>query len=141
MNLYLTRLSFRDDGVWGELFDDGNNRVALTLEHSYPAEAGNGSYTAKLQPGTYTCKRGIHKLANLIPFETFEIEGVKRHDNILFHPGNYNKDSHGCVLLGTSIARIGKSKDEMLTASKAAFDKFMNLQKNINEFTLTVSNQ
>lgn len=138
MNLKLLRSRQQDDGIWGELLDENNHRIAFTLEHSYISEAGDGSYTAKLQPGTYACRRGIHKLANLIPFETFEIEGVKGHDNILFHPGNYNKDSHGCVLLGTTITRIGNSKDEMLTASKAAFAKFMALQKNINEFKLTV---
>lgn len=138
MNLKLIREEFRDDGVFGELVDENDRRVAVTLERAYLSGNGNGSYTAKLKPGTYTCVRGTHKLTNMIPFTTFEVEGVKGHDNILFHPGNYNKDSSGCVLVGTARTRIGNSKDEMITASKAAFNRFMTIQKDVNTFILTV---
>lgn len=139
MNLILTHISKDHDGVFGILTDEVGQEIAMCLEHAYDAGLGNGSYTAKLNPGVYKCVRGTHKLHDGIPFETFEIEGVTGHDNILFHVGNYNTDSEGCVLLGRRIvANPDKPTENMITSSRNTFLKFMDLQRNVNEFTLTV---
>ncbi len=138
MDLKLTRLHFRDDGIYGHLtsITGAYLSIGITLEHSYDSGLGNGSYTAKLKPGTYICVRGVHKLHNNVPFETFEVEGVEGHDNILFHVGNFNKDSEGCILIGRSI----DLDDSMITGSKVTFKGFMDLQKDVDKFTLTVVN-
>ncbi len=75
----------------------------------------------------------MHRLHGMTEdFETFEIRGVPGHTGILFHWGNYNQDSDGCVLLGS--ARNG----DMIVNSREEFANFMELQKGINNFELVV---
>lgn len=134
MNLTLTRNKFRPDGVFSTLTNDLGEVVAFTLEHSY-------DNLPKLQPGAYTCVRGQHQLHHMTaPFETFEIKGVIGHSNILFHWGNYNADSDGCVLLGEKVVPAAKAANAalMVTNSKVTFAKFMELQQGVDSFTLSV---
>ncbi len=131
----LTRLQFRPDGIFGELHDDKGTLLAYTLEHAY--KLALGGWLPKLPNGKFICIRGTHKLHNNIPFETFEITGVKGHDNILFHAGNFNKDSEGCVLLGNSIVSQ-QNGTEMVVNSKVTFNKFMGGLVGVKEFMLTV---
>lgn len=154
MNLTLKRFDYGKDGIFGELLDDTGRHVCYTLEHAYPkttleqtSPTTNSQITRhypKMDAGTYTCNRGQHRLAsNMKWFETFEIEKVPRHFDILFHKGNYNEDSAGCVLVGTSIQDYndpGHGHGKMLASSKIAFEKFLALQSGINSFTLTVTN-
>lgn len=120
-----------EDGVFGNLFDEAGP-ICATLEHSYP---DGGGYSAKIPPGSYLCRRGFHQLANGAPFETFEVTGVTGHTGIVFHWGNYNKDSSGCILLGE------KRLPTMLLYSKRAFAAFMFRLRGIDEFELTVENE
>lgn len=138
MNLKLTRVVFDSHGIFGTLTDHDDIAIAVTLEHSYDAKLGNGSYAPKLPNGEYKCLRGTHQLHNAPPFETFEITGVPGHTGILFHAGNFNEDSEGCVLLGRRIVPNPSGDGDMITSSKNSFLKFMDLQDGINEFTLTV---
>lgn len=125
MNLHLIRKEFRLYGIFGELRDDQNNLVAVTLEHSYEDKP-------KLPSGNYSCVRGMHQLSNKPPFETFEITGVPGHTGILFHKGNSNNDSEGCVLLGSSLGT------GCILDSKIAFDNFLELQSGKQTFSLVV---
>lgn len=130
MNLKLIRKERRADGIFSELFDDQNQRIACTLEHSYDNEP-------KIPNGEFVCRRGEHKLHGMDhTFTTFEITGVEGHDNLLFHWGNFNKDSEGCVLLGEAFAQ--KGSEEMITNSKTTFSKFMSLLNGFGEFILSV---
>lgn len=137
MNLTLDRCMFEKDGIFGVLRDESDNVIAVALEHAYPKDS---RFLPKLPDGTYTCKRGMHRLHGMTnAFETFEICGVPGHTNILFHWGNYNKDSEGCVLLGRRVVQNPDSpKEQMITSSKNTFLKFMDIQKGINQFTLIV---
>src|ERR1017187_591661 len=123
MDVTLFRTEFGPNGVFSNLFEPDNDRIASCLEHSYQNEAG--LWLSKIPPGAYTCQRGTHQLANAIPFVTFEIMGVPGHTGLLFHAGNFEDASEGCVLLG----QIRKG-NEMIN-SRAAFDNFMLLQNNI----------
>jgi hypothetical protein len=138
MNITLNRTEYREDGIFGELLDENNYSFCATLEHSYLQD--DGSYAPKIPPGTYNCVRGTHQLAHMAnPFETFEVQNVPGHTNILFHAGNYNDDSEGCVLLGTKIGTsVTNPPAQMLLNSKVAFQNFLALQNGINEFTLEV---
>lgn len=132
MDLTLTRQDNNQNGIFSVLSDSSGNIISHTLEHSYTGEDGS-SYIPKIPDGTYTCVRGPHRLNGMTDdFITFEITGVSGHSNLLFHWGNYNRDSEGCVLLGES--RVG----DMVTNSRITFNKFIDLQKNINEFILVV---
>lgn len=137
MRFTLKRTKFEADGIFGNLHNETGAIVAITLEHAYDSGLGNGSFDSKLQPGIYECNRGIHRLHDGIPFETFEVNGVKGHDNILFHVGNYNKDSEGCILMGQARA-LTPAKDYMITGSKYTFTKFMESLKGVDKFTLIV---
>lgn len=130
MNLSLIRTAFRIDGIFGELRDDSDTELFITLEHSY-------DLVPKIPDGVYKCIRGIHQLEHMAdPFETFEITEVPNHTEILFHVGNANVDSAGCVLLGMTFAQVGGA--QWITQSQHSFERFMILQTDCDEFELTV---
>lgn len=124
-SLSLTRTRFDHDGIFGEL-KDGDKHVCYTLEHSFDCEPA-------VPAGTYTCRRGTHHLGGMANnFITFEVQNVPGHTGILFHTGNTNRDSEGCILLGQSV------KGSVLLNSRPAFATFMELLERLPEFTLTV---
>lgn len=126
----LIRTDFKSDGILGTLYDEGEFPIAVTLEHAF-------NRLPKLSAGTYRCQRGIHSLhSSPEPFETFEILNVPNHTGILFHAGNYNDDSNGCVLLGRVV--IGSGKGTMITSSRDTFNRFMLDLEGIDTFSLTV---
>jgi hypothetical protein len=129
MTLKLIRQEFREDGIFSELRDESGKVLAHTLEHSY-------NCMPKLYDGEFTCVRGIHRLHNLVPFETFMVSDVKGHAGILMHPGNWNKDSDGCILVGLGIAQ--SNQGQMLTQSLQAFTEIMDLLKGLDSFILIV---
>jgi Family of unknown function (DUF5675) len=126
----LIRNAFHDDGILGVLLDDDGDQLAVTLEHSF-----NGR--PKLPAGTYHCRRGVHQLHSIpTPFETFEVMDVPDHTGILFHAGNWNEDSNGCILLGRVCT--DSSKGCMVTTSQLTFLHFMNALADRDTFTLIV---
>lgn len=137
MKLVLTRTAREYRGVFGTLVSDDVSFKCVTLEHAYPVFDGN--FASKIAKGEYTCVRGMHRLEGMKDsFETFEITGVPGHSDLLYHWGNYNKDSSGCVLLGDAIVEdYGNIK--MITNSRDTFAKFMALMTGINSFQLIVS--
>jgi hypothetical protein len=137
MILRLERSYFGHDGIVGFLVNNELDDFCVTLEHAYDSGHGDGSYCPKLPEGTYECQLGTHRLHDGIPFQTYEILGVTGHDNILFHAGNYNKDSDGCVLVGEKQV-LQQNGDIMVTNSRETFKKFMEYLKNVEKFTLIV---
>lgn len=137
MDMILKRTSKRQDGILGELqSDDIVSFKCATLEHAYTDE--QGGWEPKIPEGFYKCVRGMHQLVKSAhPFETFEITDVPEHTKILFHVGNFNNDSEGCVLLGEKMIIEGKTP-LMIANSKVTFEKFMNMQHGVEEFNLTV---
>lgn len=126
----MKRQSSNSWGIVSTLTKD-SDIVFTTLEHAY--QNPDKSYSPKIPHGTYTCVRGMHQLAHMAhPFETFEITGIVGHTNILFHVGNFNADSEGCVLLGQGLG------NQMIIGSKVAFDTFMASLSGVDSFTLEV---
>jgi hypothetical protein len=138
MKLTLKRNQYRSDGIYGELLDDRGSHLWVTLEHAYQVSDTPRLFQPKVLGGSYDCVRGEHRLASMEnPFITFEITGVEGHTDILFHMGNYNEDSHGCVLLGRQIGnRMNGGK--MITDSKRSFEAFMTMLDGLDSFTLEV---
>lgn len=128
--MILERRAFTATGVFGSLLNDMGLWLFSTLEHAYEQL---DEYVPKLGNGKYICVRGMHQLEGMKdPFETFEVTNVPGHTGILFHQGNYNRDSNGCILLGDG------STGNSVTNSRMAFNSFMNILKGIDSFTLTV---
>lgn len=128
---------FRPDGIFGAFqFAGDPGPFMVTLSHAYKQQ--DGSYLPIVMPGAYTCVRGTHALEDGVPFETFEIKGVLGHSGLLFHNGNFNKDSKGCVLCGENIRSYDAEADQMVTNSRATFAAFMDRLKGVDSFNLQV---
>ena len=129
MNLKLVRKDCQSDGIFGELLNEAGEKLFVTLEHSFECKP-------KIPDGLYTCRLGKHRLHGMTEdFETFEIVRVPGHTGLLFHWGNFNHDSDGCVLIGAD--RIG----DMITRSRESFSEFMQMLSGVDEFQLKVSSQ
>lgn len=128
----LSRMVYMQSGVFGTL-SDNDTFFVKTLEHAY-SDPNSSNYSPKIPPGVYTCVRGQHQLAGmLLPFETFEVTNVPGHTGILFHSGNTNADSSGCILLG-----LHQNGNFSLLESRAAFQEFMKYLDGVESFELTV---
>lgn len=143
VSMTLTRTQNQEDGILGTLKGNDLGFHCVTLEHAYATleyahgGASNG-FLPKLPTGTYTCVRGPHRLHGMTDdFTTFEITNVPGHTNILFHWGNYNRDSEGCVLLGDKMSSTDNG-EAMITSSRLTFSEFMRYLDGVNEFILTV---
>jgi hypothetical protein len=136
--LILKRVSSDEDGTYGVLLL--NERIiALTLEDSWKDNRRNvscipeGSYLCRL---TYSPKFG----------KTYEVLDVPNRSNIIFHWGNTEKDTEGCILLGlipsTLIAvddDTGKlERQPAVLNSKVAFSRFMKLMGGDDYIALTI---
>lgn len=140
MNLKLTRTGFRQDGVFGLLYDEGGNLICYTLEHAYEGYGPGSAWVPKVAAGTYRCVR--HAPAHL-PYETFLLENVpdfkgKKVTGILIHRGNQDKDSEGCILVGQTIAQ-SSSTQQILLHSTPAFERIMDFQDGCDSFQLVIS--
>lgn len=140
MNLMLDSFKSSKGGVLGCLFMEDGEMIAVTMEHAY--ESGVEGYAPKIPAGTYRCVRGMHRLHKAggltEPFDTFEVTGVAGHTGLLFHKGNFNRDSQGCILVGEAFADIDQDGYQDVTQSGVAFTKFMALQDGVDEFELRV---
>jgi hypothetical protein len=140
MNLKLVTTSSHLYGIFGEYYPlSGGDRICVTLEHAY---AEGSIFVPKLARGKmYTCKRGVWTLESGRVVKTFQVmdvpdfQGAKVTDLLAGHPGNWNSSSKGCVCLGTDV-NLGM---KMILESDAAFDKFTELQKDVDTFELLVT--
>ena len=63
---------------------------------------------------------------------------VRSRSNILFHKGNIDDDSHGCILVGEQFGILGGSP--AIQASREGFEEFKSLTFGVNEFMLNIFN-
>lgn len=136
MRLDLYRRWKYPDTMIGELFIDG-------VHFGYTCEDGDRSGADKvLQAGEKiagkTCiPTGTYKVV-LTFSERFQrvlplLVGVPLFAGIRIHPGNTNKDTDGCIL-------VGKYYDgEKVTDSKAAFEELMKRLTGEKEITIVIS--
>jgi len=132
MDCTLKRLHKLSSGIFS-ILEIGDQKF-YTCEHAY--QTTQETYEPKIIPGIHKCVRGMHRLEGQTEqFDTFEIIETG-HVNLLFHIGNWQSDSHGCILVGTDLDLV--IVPPMIKGSKIAFEKFISLQSGVNEFTLTV---
>lgn len=102
-----------------------------TLE---PPERGNVTDKDGCIPaGIYVCKRTSRppKWPDI-----FEIQDVPNRYGILIHRGNYDPDTTGCILLGTSFGIINGKQSIYDTVT--AFNNFMAYWKGVDEFEIKI---
>ena len=86
-----------------------------------------------IKPGCYHCQR----FSGTKWPDTFEIT-VPGHTAVLFHAGNVEADTQGCVLLG---ATTGKLKGERAVLNSGeTFKNFLKMMEGKDFFTLFVTN-
>jgi hypothetical protein len=69
--------------------------------------------------------------------DTFQVFDVADRSKILFHKGNINDDTHGCILVGEQFGTLG-GKDAIL-ASAHGYGEFMSLLRHDTEFMLSIT--
>jgi hypothetical protein len=136
--MILSRLIYRPDGIFSRLWYDDGSAMCVTLEHAFQfPDTPAGLWEPVIKKGSYICVRGAHRLEGMThDFETFEVTGIVGHTGVVFHWGNWNKDSKACILVGESIADSPTGK-EVINSVKT-FEKFMAGQEGIDRFQLIV---
>ncbi|MEN8171432.1 MAG: DUF5675 family protein, partial [Chloroflexota bacterium] len=126
--LVLRRVATGDKGTFGcILYLD--IPFALTLELRW---LNNRRRKSCIPAGNYKCNRvDSPKFGN-----TFEITNVPGRSHILFHKGNLDEDSLGCVLVGEQFGNLGD--DSGILSSKAGFNELMGIMKNEISFRLII---
>lgn len=127
----LVRSAYRIDGTFGNVYVD-KFPVCLSLERPWK---DNQRGISCIPTGHRICSRvNSHKFGN-----TFEVVNVPGRSDILWHGGNIDDDSHGCIIVGTGFIRW---TDGSLAVrdSNAALSRFLAYFVNTNEFSLEITN-
>jgi hypothetical protein len=127
MELVLKRFSFTDDGVLGVLIC-GNYPICMTLEEEWK---NNQKNISSIPVGSYLCRRVNTPKHG----DTFKVMDVPDRSDILFHSGNTEADTEGCILVGKEFGYIRTRDDDSgiiesqisVIRSKEAFAYFMEL--------------
>ena len=108
---------------------DGGRPLALSLENPWK---NNHPYISCINRGIYICKRvNSPKFGN-----TFEVTRVNGRTHILFHKGNVEADTSGCILVGQSFGTLGGQP--AVLNSTLAYENFMARMEGHDIFTLTI---
>lgn len=131
MRLVLQRIILNPNQTYGVLYKKEGTMYSkplfVTLEDP---EKGNIQNESCIPAGEYLC----HKVLSPKFGETFEVYNVNNRTNILFHTGNTNENTKGCILLGTYFAF---DRDAILGSASAMYD-FMRLLKDESTFALEI---
>jgi hypothetical protein len=131
--VFLKSIARRPDGMWSVLCADEGPQVdprpyATTVERTFDDEL-----RTVLGNGRFLCKKTKYIKGG---YPTFEIL-VPGHSRVLFHRGNKELDSEGCVCIGENFAFV-----DGVTAvgdSRGGFAEFWSLVKDLDEFELVVT--
>jgi hypothetical protein len=115
--------------TYGVLIREDGVPFALTLERPW---LQNQKGKSCIPAGAYTAKR--HQSPKF--GETFWVQDVPGRSEILFHKGNIDDDSHGCILVGEQFNPV-KGEDG-ITASKEGFEEFMRLLAGLSEVEVSI---
>lgn len=123
--LELVTVGVRDDGCYSALLWD-KRPFAVSVERTFEFKR------TLLANGIYRCVRDFYHKGG---YETFEIH-VDGHDRVLFHKGNTEDDSEGCVIVAESFGELhGKTA---VLDSKGGFAEFMALTDGLSDFLVWV---
>ncbi len=129
--VHLIRYYNDSDVTLGTLHIEGiNHKPIYTLENPWKNNERNISC---IPVGEYKCElfSGVkHK-------NCFQVCDVKDREYILFHVGNYEKDTNGCILVGNGVYLNGL--EYMIVNSQSTMRKFRELLEN-DSFELSISN-
>jgi len=136
ISMQLIRVATGSNGTFGVLVN-GGIPFAVTLERPW---RDNVRSLSCIPYGLYRCLRcrvspdyngDSPKFGN-----TFQVYNVPGRSTILFHKGNLDDDTHGCILVGESFDPIHGRPG--IVASTKGFAEFLATLKNVDEFQLEI---
>lgn len=127
--LELVRVAVRPEGAFGVLKFDGLP-IALTLERTYEQD---GRQFTKIPCGRWRCRRTFFVRGS---YESYEVL-VPGHSRLLFHRGNTEGDSEGCILVGKEIGTL--NGQPAILRSLDAYLAFMRVMDGLETADLTVT--
>lgn len=92
----LVRVASGPGGAFGVLVVDGNPE-AVTLERVFDER---GETRPVIPAGTYRCEPTFFHAGD---YPTWEVVNVPGHSRVLFHRGNFERESLGCILVARSF--------------------------------------
>ncbi len=129
--MILNRIENTEYGTFGVLVS-GSIPFALTLENPWINNVRNVSC---IPIGRYKCKR-----FNSPKFgETFRIMNVPNRgeiEGIIFHKGNLDDDTRGCILIGEQFGIL--NNEPAILRSGDGFAEFMDKNRDVDEFDLII---
>ncbi|NME67204.1 DUF5675 family protein [Flammeovirga aprica] len=98
---------------------DGKEKLmeAKTLELP---DKNNARSISCIPRGTYLCKPYSSKNYP----NHYEVKNVPNRSHILFHEGNFNHNTEGCILMGKSFKDLNRDGELDVTSSVPTFEKF-----------------
>ncbi len=129
--MLIGRIKDTEYGTFGIFFNEGLP-FALTLENSWINNVRNISC---IPIGRYKCQRYISPKHG----ETFRIMNVPNRgeiEGIIFHKGNLDDDTRGCVLIGEQFENL--NREPAILRSGKGFSEFMELNNNKDDFDLII---
>ena len=112
INLLLIRKTFTDKSTLGELFLNGE-RMCDTLENPW---INNERNISCIPEGEYPVRLRLPRESGTRDYLHLLVQEVPNRDWILFHRGNFPKDTSGCILVGLG------SKQDAVNNSTLAMD-------------------
>lgn len=129
INAELLRVFKRPDGTFSILTIE-DMPLCLSVERQW---LNNQVGVSCIPTGLYLCRRVQSPKFG----DTFEVTNVSGRTAILFHSGNVDDDSHGCIILGESF-EPWKDGTLSVQSSRTAFDEFRNRLKDVDQFQLQI---
>ncbi len=114
--IVLERFAYSNDGTFGYL-ELPNGEVLCTVERPW---LNNQKSISCIPVGEYQC---VPRRYNRGGYDAVEVVDVPNRSYILFHKGNFVRNSRGCILVNSSHG--GNYTDWFGVDSKNAFDIFM----------------
>jgi hypothetical protein len=112
INLLIIRDTFSDKSTIGELFINGE-RFCDTLENPWLDNQRNISC---IPEGEYPVRLRLARESATREYLHLLVQDVPNRDYILFHRGNFPKDTSGCILVGLG------SQQDFVSNSRLAMD-------------------
>jgi hypothetical protein len=129
LNIYLRlqRVAKHEKGAFGVLVSYLGLPFAVTVERTLTG------VEPVIPAGSYTCKKTRYIKGG---YDTFEITGVAGHDRLLFHQGNRETDSIGCVIVAEKFEYL--NGEPAVLESSHGFAEFWQLYGDRESFQLEI---
>ena len=128
----LERFCYSDDGTFGYLMLPNGDYLA-TVERPWLENLRNISC---IPIGSYRCEPSRYNRGG---YNAFEVMNVQGRTNILFHRGNFVRESQGCILINERHSATDRGEWCGIN-SRSAFSHFMQSLGH-SPFNLTINNR